>query len=99
MNFKCNPLRNIRRPPLKNKDQEDDREVLSLRQLPTVKTPPGSTCQDPLGSKEQNCADILHNHARLVEETMAPESYGALSAPKPNIVVQTADRIDIELVA
>ena len=40
--------------------------------------------------------DISHNHARLVEDNMAPESNGALSAPKPNIVVQrTVEKIEL----
>ena len=33
---------------------------------------------------------LSHKHTRLVEDNMAPESDGALSAPKPNIVVQRA---------
>ena len=77
----------------------NDKECSTLRKINLLSSLQPDDLIDNIETahlKDDLPVDISHNHARLVEDNMAPESNGALSAPKPNIVVQrTVEKIEL----
>ena len=71
--------------------------LIKMNLLPSLKlSDANSDGMEVSSTKGDLPGEILHNHARLIEDNMAPESNGALSAPKPNIVVQkTTEKIEL----